>query len=69
MSVAKVCGVPKGRISFDDRFTALVSANPATVAYLMIQIFNDFSSSITYHLDVDPTYYVEFYDLQNVGQS
>jgi len=69
MSVAKVNGQPYRTVKYDDKYASLVTGNPTALTYQIFQVFNDYSSTITYHADIELIYYVEFFNLQNVSQS
>lgn len=62
-SVKKIFGASGRTIMTDDQYSALVTANPLRVAYLIFQIWNvSGTASVSIHLSVRLKYYVRFFD-------
>lgn len=63
MSTAKICGITKQRLSNDDIFSALFTANPVSMAYLHIYGSPaDGAGSLTLQLNVQLMFYVQMFD-------
>lgn len=59
MSIAKTYGIPFTQVKNDDEFQALVGANPSSMAYLYLSIWNNQNTGATlYNIQVKTTYYV-----------
>lgn len=60
MSLAKTLGVPKSSI-VDNIYGAPVTANPASMAYLLIEVMNDTGAALSCMLSIQLMYYCEMY--------
>lgn len=60
MSLARTLGVPKKSI-YDNIYSATTSANPSSMAYLLIQTFNDTGAALSGMLAIQLMFYCEMY--------
>lgn len=68
MSVRKTLGIKKVDLG-NAIYQAKTNANPNTMAYLIIEVFNDNATTTTCTVSVDLTYYAEMFDPVEVMQS
>lgn len=70
-STTKVCGEPSSKVKYEDGYAADVTANPAIPWFwhIIVDESTDQGNSIRIEFDVDLTYYCEFYDRKDPGQS
>lgn len=69
ISVAGTYGLSKKAIASDDKFSAIVSSDPVNTAKLMVHVYNNSATTITYQYVVRLTYYCKFYSPTLVAQS
>ena len=68
--IHKIAGVSKITVRNDDQFGALYNANPANLIYLTLYSDNsDGTSTISYEVEIQLTYYVKYYCRVQPGAS
>lgn len=69
-SLKKVSGATSRMIMTDDQYSAIISANPLRLGYLIFQIWNvSATASVSIHLSVRLKYYIRFFDPTDPAQS
>lgn len=69
LSVAKTYGMSREQFAADDGFDALIGANPTKMAYLHMMGAHRHTGQNTLNVQVELTYYVEFFDRINISGS
>lgn len=70
ISVSKVLGVTRQKLLTDDQYSALISANPARMAFMNVQAWNQSgTAAIAVYISMRLTYYCRFFDPQEPSQS
>lgn len=69
LSVAKTYGMSRDQFASDDGFDALIGANPTKMAYLHMMGAHRHTGQNVLNIQVELTYYVEFFDRINISGS
>lgn len=69
VSVAKLFGISNKQLTYDDQYSALYNADPARMAYMSVQVWNQTSGLISVYISMRIKYYIRFFEPKEPAQS